>query len=252
MNEAGGVSEAGSVGEVGDVNGDGSAGGAGSVNGAGDVGELVDVAGGRPVLDSAVVYEGFVWDVVRDTVDLGGEVVRREYLRHPGAVAVLALDDRERVALIRQYRHPVRMQLWELPAGLLDVDGEPPLEAAQRELMEEADLQAARWEVLADWFNSPGGMDEALRVYLAREVSEVPDHRRHVRTAEERDLVLRWVSLDEAVEAVLAGRLHNPSAVVGILAANAARDAGWRHLRPAGAPWPQHPVLGGWRSASAG
>jgi 8-oxo-dGTP pyrophosphatase MutT (NUDIX family) len=243
------VSGARSVDGAGGVNGAGCSGEAGDVDGAGGAGELVDVAGGRPVLGSAVVHQGMVWDVVRDTVDLGGEVVQREYLRHPGAVAVLALDDRERVALIRQYRHPVRMQLWELPAGLLDVDGEPPLEAAQRELMEEADLQAGRWDVLADWFNSPGGMDEALRVYLAREVSEVPGHQRHVRTAEERDLVLRWVPLDEAVEAVLAGRLHNPSAVVGILAANAARDAGWRTLRPADVAWPEHPKLGGWAAS---
>jgi ADP-ribose pyrophosphatase len=203
---------------------------------------LADLFAPRPVIRSELVHHGMVWDVVRDTVDLGpGGVVRREYLRHPGAVGVLALDERDRVLLLRQYRHPVRMQLWELPAGLLDVDGEEPLAAARRELAEEADLSAREWSVLLDWFNSPGGMDEALRVYLARDLSVVPHVDRHAREHEELDMVARWVPLDEARDAVLGGRLHNPTAVVGVLAACAARDQGWATLRPADAPWPEHP-----------
>jgi ADP-ribose pyrophosphatase len=203
---------------------------------------LRDVFAPRPVLASELIHHGLVWDVVRDTVDLGAAgVVRREYLSHPGAVGVLALDDRERVLLLRQYRHPVRMQLWELPAGLLDVAGEDPLAAARRELAEEADVLAGEWSVLLDWFNSPGGMDEALRVYLARDLSEVPDGDRHSREHEELDMLARWVPLDEARQAVLNGGLHNPTAVVGVLAACAARDAGWSTLRPADAPWPEHP-----------
>lgn len=201
---------------------------------------LEDLLAGRRVLDSAVVHHGVIWDVVSDTVDLGpAGTVRREYIRHPGAVGVLALDDEDRVLMIRQYRHPVRRELWELPAGLLDVPGEPALEAARRELAEEADLTADRWDVLIDWFNSPGGMNEALRLYLARGVHEVPHHERHAREAEELGMPIRWIPLDEARDAVLAGRLHNPGAVVGILAAHAARDAGWSTLRPAEAPWPE-------------
>lgn len=199
---------------------------------------LVDVEGARPVTRQEVVHRGTVWDVVRDTVDLGpGGVVRREYLCHPGAVAVLAMDGDGRVALVHQYRHPVRMVLWELPAGLLDVPGEPPLEAARRELMEEADLRAGRWDVLVDWFNSPGGMDEALRVYLARDLSAVPPQERHVREAEEYDMPVRWTTLDDARDAILSGRLRNPVAVVGVLAACAAREAGWATLRPGDTPW---------------
>jgi ADP-ribose pyrophosphatase len=187
---------------------------------------------------SETVHRGLVWNVVRDTVDLGpGGVVRREYLRHPGAVAVLALDPQDRVALVHQYRHPVRELLWELPAGLLDVAGEIPLEAARRELAEEADLRAGRWDVLVDWFNSPGGMDEALRVYLARDLSPVPEDQRHVREAEECGMPVRWATLDQARDAILAGRVRNPSAVVGVLAACAARETGWTTLRPAGTPW---------------
>jgi ADP-ribose pyrophosphatase len=205
---------------------------------------LADLFVTRPVTGSQTVYRGLVWDVTRDTVELGeGGTVRREYIRHPGAVAVLALDEDDRVLLIRQYRHPVGMELWELPAGLLDVDGEGPLEAAQRELAEEADLRAERWDLLIDWFNSPGGMSEALRLYLARGVSPVPEDERHVREAEEHGMPVAWVPLGEARDAVLAGRFHNPGAVVGLLAACAARDQGWRTLRPATAPWPEHPAL---------
>lgn len=206
-------------------------------------GPLQDLFEGRPVLASEIVHAGLIWDVVRDTVDLGqGGVVRREYLRHTGAVAVMALDDDGRILVIRQYRHPVGMELWELPAGLLDVSGEDPLDAARRELGEEADLRAARWDVLIDWFNSPGGTSEALRLYLARDVSPVPEAERHVREAEEHGMPVRWVTLDDARNDVLAGRLHNPSLVVGVLAACAARDTGWATLRPADAPWPEHPA----------
>jgi 8-oxo-dGDP phosphatase len=202
---------------------------------------LADVLRPRPVAGSEVVHSGLIWDVVRDTVDLGeAGTVRREYVHHPGAVGILALDDDGRVLMVRQYRHPVGYELWELPAGLLDLHGEPPVEAARRELAEEADLRAERWDTLVDWFNSPGGMDEAIRVYLARGLSDVPHDERHTREHEEADMVLAWVPLDEARDAVLAGRLHNPTAVVGILAACASRDQGWATLRPAGAAWPEH------------
>jgi ADP-ribose pyrophosphatase len=209
---------------------------------------VTDLDAPRPVTGRRDVHRGMIWDIVRDDVDLGAAgTVTREYVRHPGAVCVLALDDQERVLLLRQYRHPVRMELWEPPAGLMDVDGEPPLAAAQRELAEEADLRAGRWEVLLDWFNSPGGSDEALRCFLARELDEVPESERFHRTAEEADMPTRWVPLDEARAAVLDGRIHNPAAVIAILAASAARDNGWAGLPPADTPWPHWPAR--WRAA---
>ena len=211
---------------------------------AGDGEELTDVFAPRRVRSSEAAFEGLIWEVRRDRVELPGErLVTREYVHHPGAVTVLALDADERVLMIRQYRHPVRMELWELPAGLLDVDGEDPLDAAKRELAEEADLRAGRWDLLVDWFNSPGGMDEALRLFLARGVEPVPEADRHLRTAEEADMPTRWVPLDEARDAVLGGRVHNSGTVVGVLAACAARDLGWSTLRPADAPWPVHPRM---------
>ncbi|HET8600620.1 MAG TPA: NUDIX hydrolase [Segeticoccus sp.] len=208
-------------------------------------GEIVDRIDPRPVRSRRTVYEGAIWDVVQDRVDLGeaGEVTR-DYVDHTGAVSIIALrqrDGRDEILLICQYRHPVGVFEWEPPAGLLDQDGEQPWEAAARELHEEADLTAGRWQVLVDYFSSPGGMSEALRVYLATDLADVPEAERHTRSAEEHGMPARWVRLDDARDAVLAGRLHNPSAVIGILAAHAAREQGWETLRPVDAPWPWHP-----------
>ena len=192
------------------------------------------------VRSSRTVHHGMVWDVRRDAVDLGdGQTVTREVVDHTGAVGVVVLDAEDRVLLLRQYRHPVRSYLWEPPAGLLDVAGEDPQVAAARELAEEADLVADEWHVLVDFYNSPGGSTEAFRCYLARGLHEVPESERHQREHEERDMARAWVDLSEARELVLAGRLHNPTTVCGVLAAAAARDAGWATLRPADAPWPE-------------
>jgi ADP-ribose pyrophosphatase len=181
-----------------------------------------------------------IWDVRRDEVDLGdGQTVTREVVDHTGAVGVVVLDARDRVLLLRQYRHPVRSYLWEPPAGLLDVAGEDPQVAAARELAEEADLVADEWHVLVDFYNSPGGSTEAFRCYLARGVREVPVGERHQREHEERNMARAWVDLSEARDLVLAGKLHNPTTVCGVLAAAAAREAGWATLRPADAPWPE-------------
>jgi ADP-ribose pyrophosphatase len=208
-----------------------------------DGGRLADGYAPRRVVGSELIHHGMVWDVVAETVDLGkAGTVRREILHHPGAVTVLALDPDERVLMIRQYRHAVRMELWELPAGLLDVEGEDPLDGAKRELAEEADLKADRWDLLVDWFNSPGGSDEAVRLYLARDIHPVPQHELHERTAEELGMPTRWVPLTQARDVVLAGGIHNPGSVVGILAACVARDLGWSTLRPAASPWPEHPA----------
>ncbi len=189
---------------------------------------------------SETVHRGMVWDVRRDEVELGdGQTVTREIVVHTGAVGVLPLDDEGRVLLLRQYRHPVSSYLWEPPAGLLDFPGEDAVTAAKRELAEEADLHADQWHVLVDYYNSPGGSTEAFRCFLARGLTEVPLEARHQREHEERAMVPHWVDLDEASALVLAGRLHNPHAVTGILAARAARDGGWAALRPADAPWPE-------------
>lgn len=138
-----------------------------------------------------------------DVVMPDGSVVRRDYQVHPGSVAVLALDADDRVLVLRQYRHPVRQKLWEIPAGLLDIPGENPLHAAQRELYEEAHVKAENWRVLTDVYTTPGGCDEAIRIFLARELSEAQGERFEVED-EEADMELARVPLDELVGGVLA------------------------------------------------
>ncbi|WP_445400055.1 NUDIX domain-containing protein [Streptomyces sp. LE64] len=170
-----------------------------------------------------------------------GTVARRDYQVHPGSVAVLALDDQDRVTVIDQYRHPVRQRLWEIPAGLLDVPGENPLHAARRELYEEAHLKAEDWRVLTDVYTTPGGCDEAVRIFLARELSEAQGERYAVEH-EEGDMTVTSVPLAELARGVLAGELHNNCLVVGVLSLVAARAGGGLDaLRPADAPWPARP-----------
>ncbi|WP_328559661.1 NUDIX hydrolase [Streptomyces coelicoflavus] len=176
-----------------------------------------------------------------DVVMPDGSVVTRDYQVHPGSVAVLALDDEGRVLVIRQYRHPVREKLWEIPAGLLDVPGENPLHAAQRELYEEAHVKAEDWRVLTDVYTTPGGCDEAVRIFLARGLSEAAGERFEVED-EEADMELARVPVDDLVRGVLAGELHNNCLVVGVLSLIAAdRGDGFDALRPAEAPWPARP-----------
>lgn len=194
------------------------------------------------LVSSDVVYKGAVWDIRRDTFRLEDGEHAREYVDHTGAVAVLALDDRERVLLIQQYRQPVRLRDWELPAGLLDISGESPLAAAQRELAEETDLIAEDWSLLSEFMTSPGGSNEVLRVYLARGVSAAPET--FERTAEEAGIVLRWVPLDEAVDAVLARELQNSILAIAVLSARVARDRGWSTLGDPESPWLRHPKHG--------
>lgn len=184
-------------------------------------------------------FRGNVFRVVTDEVAMpGGGYAARDYVLHVGSVGVAALDDAGRIVLVRQYRHPLGQELWELPAGLVDVAGEPLAAAAARELAEEADLVAARWDLLVDLHTSPGCSNEFIRIFLARDLTPVPDGARHARTHEETHLVVRRVDLDEAVRMALAGEITNASAVAGVLAAARARDAHWTTLRSVDAPLP--------------
>lgn len=202
-----------------------------------------DTAEEWEVTDTTVPFSGAVIGVRSDRVRMpDGSVVRRDYLTHPGSVGVLALDDRERVVVLRQYRHPVRRKLWELPAGLLDVPGENPWRAAQRELYEEAHVKAEHWQVLTDLYTTPGGSDEAVRIFLARELSDV-EGERYAASEEEADLEVVRVPLADLVRGVLAGELQNSLLAAGALAVHAALagDGGLAALRPAEAPWPARP-----------
>jgi 8-oxo-dGTP pyrophosphatase MutT (NUDIX family) len=206
-------------------------------------GRVADDGDPLPVIDRRVQFTGKVWSIVSDDVDFGTSVATRDVQLHPGAVAVIALDQADRVLLIRQYRHPVGRWLFEPPAGLLDEPGEPEWQTAARELAEETGYSAADWAVLVDLFLSPGGSSEAIRIYLARELTLVPGGRPHTGEAEESHLPRVWVDLDEARDLVLSGRIGSPSAVSGILAAWTSRESGWSSLRPIDDPWPARAAL---------
>ena len=182
-------------------------------------------------------YAGPIFTVFSDQVTMsGGGTAGRDVVVNKNAVVVVALDDVDRVVLIKQYRHAVGERLWELPAGLRDVDGEDLVRTAARELAEEADLHAARFDLLVDLHTSPGFSAETVRIFLARELSPVPEDQRHERTDEEADIEIVWRDLDEAVAMVLRGEITNAAAVGGLLAAARAREDGWATLRPAATP----------------
>jgi ADP-ribose pyrophosphatase len=152
-------------------------------------------------------------------------------VHHPGAVGVVALDDEGRVVLLRQYRHPIGEHLWELPAGLRDIDGEPPVETARRELAEEVQLAAERWSLLTTQYPSPGFCDELVLLYLAEGLSDADLPDGFTAEHEELDMTVERVPLDQAVQWVFDGTVRNSLAVIGLLAAAQLR-AGSPRLRP--------------------
>jgi 8-oxo-dGTP pyrophosphatase MutT (NUDIX family) len=206
---------------------------------------LADEVSAVTVVSSDVVYDGIIWDIRRDVFEYGDAVpvdtITREYVDHTGAVAILALDDQDRVLLIRQYRHAIGTREWEIPAGLLDIDGESPVIGAQRELAEEADVVADEWNLLSDFYSTPGGSNEAIRIYLARGLRET--HAAFERTDEESEIEKRWVPLDEVVAAVLGRTVGNSILSIAVLTAHVSRAGGWASLGAADAPWPRHPKL---------
>lgn len=169
------------------------------------------------ISERKTVFEGMIWNVVSETFQFAGQTLTREFVSHPGAVAVLALNAQNQVLMIRQYRQPVRQYLWEIPAGLLDIDGESMASAAARELHEETGYKAATVDHLIDFFTTPGGNNEMIRIYLASNLEYVgrPDEQE----GEERELQVEWIDFDEALDSVLKSVIKSPSAAVGILAA---------------------------------
>jgi 8-oxo-dGTP pyrophosphatase MutT (NUDIX family) len=172
-----------------------------------------------PIVSTELDFKGRVWDVRRDVFEYNGKELTRDYIDHPGAVAVLVIDDDGRALIIQQYRHPVRSRDWEIPAGLLDIEGEDPLVAAKRELAEEVDLAASDWSHLMTFNTSPGGSNEIITVYLARGISATAEA--YHRSEEEADILIRWVPLDDIVAGVLDGSLRNSILAIAVLAAHA-------------------------------
>jgi ADP-ribose pyrophosphatase len=188
---------------------------------------------------SEIRYTGKIFALRSDKVRMpGGNIATREVVEHYGAVAIVAMDDDGNIPMIYQYRHPFGRRLWELPAGLLDVDGELPHLTAARELREEAGLQARTWQVLIDMDSTPGFSDESVRVYLATGLTQVDRPAAH---DEEADMTLQWYPIAEAARRVFAGEIVNSIAVSGILAVHAIRNGAGRP-RPVDAPWIDRPT----------
>jgi 8-oxo-dGDP phosphatase len=207
----------------------------GHADGPGSTGpRLRDVNEQWPVVGRPRYLRGALVTLRTDQVQMpDGEVAERDVVEHPGAVAIVALDDAGQVLLIRHYRHPAGRLLWEIPAGLRDVAGEPPRATAERELLEEAGYRASDWHGLADFYTSPGIITERVRVYLARGLTWVPESERSGEAPrhEEAHLLVRWAPLRQAVSLFLAGDLHNGVTAVGILSAYAAQQGGFAALR---------------------
>lgn len=178
--------------------------------------ELHDEPAEVTILESDRPFRGRVWDISSDTVQFGDDVIVRQYITHPGAAAIVALDEHDRVLVIQQYRHPIRERNWEVPAGLLDVPGEDPVEAAKRELAEEAEYAAERWDHLTSFTPTPGSSSEVIHVYLARELSPVTSD--FVREGEEAEIRPEWIALSDAIDAVMAGEFNNGTLALGLLA----------------------------------
>jgi 8-oxo-dGDP phosphatase len=205
-----------------------------------DLADASDAPSSWPIVDRVSLGRGAVAEFVGDTLRTpDGELIKRQYLLHHGAVAVVALDDHDRVVVVRQYRHPVGFVLTEIPAGLLDAPGESYVTAAQRELAEEAGIAAADWRVLVDYMATPGSCEESARIFLARDLRRVDRPEGFSPEGEEAHMEVGLVAFDDLVAGILQGRLQSPSLTLGILALEAARRGGrMNDLRRPDAPWP--------------
>lgn len=214
---------------------------------------VADTPSTRLINERKPQYSGHVIEVATEKFMLtpSGPELTRDCVNTFGSVAVAAINARNEILLLNQYRHPVRMNLWEVPAGLLDQSGEDPLTAAQRELAEEADLSADSWCTLLDYYTTPGVADEAGRIYLARNLRPMPEAHRTVRGEEEAEIIYRWVPLGQAAQLVLGGRIHNGIANQAILAACYAANESYKGLRAGTDGWDFHPYLGGRRTRPA-
>lgn len=150
---------------------------------------------------------------------------RRIVLEHPGAVVILAVDDDDRVLCLRQYRHAARRRFVELPAGLLDVPGEEPVEVARRELREEAAFTAERWTHLLTTYSSPGISSERISTFLAEGLTAT-DRGDFELKHEEADMETLWVPFDDLLAAVLDGRVADAPVALAVLAHQVRRTGG--------------------------
>jgi 8-oxo-dGTP pyrophosphatase MutT (NUDIX family) len=168
------------------------------------------------MVDVKHVFTGRVIEVNVERVQLpNGSVAELEIIRHPGGAAVVALDADNRVCLLRQFRHAVDGWIWELPAGKID-NREPPLDTARRELEEEAGMAAASWRPLGDYVSSPGVFTEVVHLFLATELTPLPQ-----RPEEHEVFEVHWLPLTDVLRMADSGELRDGKSLVGVYRAAA-------------------------------
>jgi len=185
----------------------------------------VDLPGlpSEEVTSSEIVFLGKIWNVVKKTFNFHGNTLAREFIEHPGAVAVLALDEQDKVLVIRQFRMPVNEYLLEIPAGLLDVENESALAAAKREPAGENDHEGSSWELLQIFHSSPGSSSETIHIYLATGITALRE--KFPREDEEAHMELMKVPFKELLASVQESKVKSPTLVVAILAMAAKRNS---------------------------
>ncbi|HUP85852.1 MAG TPA: NUDIX hydrolase [Acidimicrobiales bacterium] len=171
-------------------------------------------AGFRKV-DERTIHVGDRITLARATFSApDGSVFERDVVHHPGAVGVVpVLDEGSAVLLVRQYRSSVDAELLEIPAGLRDVEGEPPVETARRELIEEVGMRAGRIEAVCSFHNSPGFCDEVVHVFAAFDLEPCPLERQGV---EEQHMTIERVSLDDVPSMIASGAISDAKTVIGL------------------------------------
>lgn len=164
-----------------------------------------------------VVYRGRLITLTTETAQLpNGHSLDLEIVRHPGGAVVVAINSKDQVCLLRQYRHAVNeTRLWELPAGCIDNTDPTPLVTAQRELREEAGVSAENWTELGCALPSPGFCDEVLHLFIARDLSEVDKHQQ-----DDEIIEIHWLPLKQAVEMAASGEICDAKSVMGLFRAH--------------------------------
>lgn len=167
------------------------------------------------VVSSKTVFKSRVFDVVCEQVREPGNIqVRRDIVRHPGSIVILALDDSRRpphILLERQYRHAAGQRMWELPAGTLGA-GEAKLPAARRELLEETGYTASKWERALSFYVSPGFVTESMQVFLARGLKKG-----QAQPEDDERIAVRFFPLTQAVRMATSGKIVDAKTIAGLL-----------------------------------